>query len=73
MSRKIRPQAVYDFFAYGYVPEPEPIVEAIHKLPAGCTITLDRSDRAPHISRYWAPVCVSAWKKDSDSLSVQAR
>jgi asparagine synthase (glutamine-hydrolysing) len=55
MSRKIRPQAVDDFFAYGYVPEPGTIFEGIHKLPAGCTLTLDRSGRPPRISRYWAP------------------
>ena len=56
LSCALRPQAVDDFFAYGYVPEPETIFEGIHKLPAGCTLTLDRSGAPPRINRYWRPV-----------------
>ena len=54
-SRKLRPEAIDDFFAYGYVPEPETIFAGIHKLPAACTMTLDRSGRSPRIARYWSP------------------
>ena len=55
LSRAIRPQAVDDFFAYGYVPEPATIFEAIHKLPPACTLTLHHGDTAPRIARYWQP------------------
>jgi len=54
LSRTIRPQAVDDFFAYGYVPEPGTIFEAIQKLPPACTLTLERGT-ALRISRYWQP------------------
>ncbi len=55
MSRRIRPQAVDDFFAYGYVPEPGTIFDAVHKLPAASTLVVDRSGRPPDIRRYWQP------------------
>jgi asparagine synthase (glutamine-hydrolysing) len=55
LSRAIRPQAVDDFFAYGYVPEPGTIFDAIHKLPPACTLTLDHSGAPPRIARYWTP------------------
>jgi asparagine synthase (glutamine-hydrolysing) len=55
LSRRIKPQAVDDFFAYGYVPEPGTIFESIEKLPAGCTLTIDRTNPAPRIARYWQP------------------
>jgi asparagine synthase (glutamine-hydrolysing) len=54
LSRKLRPQAVDDFFAYGYVPEPGTIFEAIQKLPPACTLTLTHG-AAPRIARYWEP------------------
>jgi asparagine synthase (glutamine-hydrolysing) len=56
ISRTVRPQAVDDFFAYGYVPEPGTIFEHIHKLPAASTLLLDRSGLPPRIARYWQPV-----------------
>ena len=51
----IRPQAVDDFFAYGYVPEPGTVFEGIRRLPAAHTLLLDRSGRPPLIERYWQP------------------
>ena len=56
LSRKLRPEAVDDFFAYGYVPEPAYYLRRGNgKLPAGHTLLLDRSGRAPRIARYWSP------------------
>ena len=54
-SRRIRPQAVDDFFAYGYVPEPGTVFDGVFKLPAASTLTLDRSGRPPRVARYWFP------------------
>ncbi len=53
--RTLRPEAVDDFFAYGYVPEPGTIFEGVMKLPAAHTLLLDRSGRPPRIERYWSP------------------
>jgi asparagine synthase (glutamine-hydrolysing) len=55
VQRRIRPEAVDDFFAYGYVPEPGTIFDAIRKLPVASTLTLDRSGAGPRIRPYWAP------------------
>ena len=55
LPRHIRPEAVDDFFAYGYVPEPGTIFEGIHRLPAAHTLLLDRSGGPPVIERYWHP------------------
>lgn len=57
VSRRIRPRAVDDFFAYGYVPEPGTIFEHIQKLPAATTLTLERG-KAPRLATYWQP-CAS--------------
>ena len=54
VSRRIRPQAVEEFFAFGYVPEPDTIFEGVRKLPAGCTLTA-QPGAAPRIARYWTP------------------
>ena len=42
LDRKLDPEAVEDFFAYGYVPDPKTIYAAIRKLPAAAC-----PDRAP--------------------------
>ncbi len=55
VTRQIRAEAVDDFFAYGYVPEPGTIFEGIFKLPPASTLLLDRRGMAPRIARYWAP------------------
>ena len=55
LPRKLRPEAVDDFFAYGYVPEPKTIFEGIMKLPPAHTLLLDRSGKPPRIERYWSP------------------
>ena len=54
-SRSLRPEAVDDFFAYGYVPEPDTIFDGVMKLPPAHTLLLDRSGRPPRIERYWSP------------------
>ncbi len=55
VSRSIRPAGVEDFFAYGYVPEPETIFEGVLKLPPASTLLLDRSGASPRLRRYWSP------------------
>ena len=64
----IRPQAVDDFFAYGYVPEPGTIFEGIDKLPAASTLLLDRSGRPPRIRRYWSPASTTTPCSEADAV-----
>ena len=52
LPRDIDPQAVEDFFAYGYVPDPKSIYRAVRKLPAGHTLTCKRGGDI-QIRQYW--------------------
>ena len=51
VPRDIRLDAVYDFFAYQYVPDPKSIFTHIHKLPPGYYMTIDAS--GIEITQYW--------------------
>ena len=52
LSQKIDPEAVDDFFALGYVPDPRTIYSAIRKLPAAHYLLLRHGD-ALEPQRYW--------------------
>ena len=67
LSRSIDPRAVDDFFAYGYVPEPGTIFEAIHKLPPACTLTLEHGG-TPRITRYWEPTPHAAALTEEEAM-----
>jgi asparagine synthase (glutamine-hydrolysing) len=51
VPREIRLDAVYDFFAYQYVPDPKSIFTHIHKLPPGHFMTVDA--KGIKITQYW--------------------
>lgn len=51
VPRDIRLDAVYDFFAYQYVPDPKSIFTHIHKLPPAHYMTVDAS--GINIQQYW--------------------
>ncbi|MBL8331301.1 MAG: hypothetical protein JNJ71_20865 [Rubrivivax sp.] len=44
VPRKSSPAAIYQYLNFGYVPAPLTAIEGISKLPAGCTLTLDRGE-----------------------------
>lgn len=46
------PEALSDYFLYGYVPDPKSIYAGVFKLPPGSTLTCERG-KAPRLSRYW--------------------
>ncbi|MEO0438344.1 MAG: asparagine synthase (glutamine-hydrolyzing) [Pseudomonadota bacterium] len=52
-SRELRTDAVYDFFAYQYVPDPKTIFRDTHKLSPGHYAIVNRSGVS--IQRYWDP------------------
>jgi len=53
MQRRIRAQAVEEFFAFGYVPDPKTILEDVHKLAPGHTLTLKRAEPLAAPRQYW--------------------
>ena len=55
VDRTLDPQAVEDFFAYGYVPDPKTIYRAVRKLPAAHYL-IARRGRPIEIARYWSPL-----------------
>jgi asparagine synthase (glutamine-hydrolysing) len=70
LDRRIEPRAVDDFFAYGYVPEPETIFAGVKKLPAGHTMLVERDGRriAPlRPRRYWSPPTASRPLSEADA------
>ena len=54
VSRDIRPDAVFDFFAYQYVPDPKTIFRNIYKLEPGSHLQRN-SGGYTSIRRYWQP------------------
>ena len=60
LSARIDPEAVDDFFALGYVPDPRTIYASIKKLPPACYLLLRHGEALePH--RYWeAPTQATA-------------
>lgn len=53
VSRQLRDDAVEDYFALGYVPDPKTIFSAIHKLPAGHIMEVEEGQAQPKIFAYW--------------------
>ena len=53
LSRDLNPQAVEDYFGYGYVPDPKTILKQALKLPPGYTLTLVRGRTVPNPQQYW--------------------
>lgn len=53
LRRTIEPTAVEDYFAYGYVPDSNCILQNVRKLAAGHHITLRPGAPMPASSQYW--------------------
>ncbi|WP_166268463.1 asparagine synthase (glutamine-hydrolyzing) [Marinobacter caseinilyticus] len=51
IPRKLRPDAIKDFFAYQYVPDPKTIFENVHKLPPGYWLTTNGTQS--ELKQYW--------------------
>ncbi|MFO1187842.1 MAG: asparagine synthase (glutamine-hydrolyzing) [Alphaproteobacteria bacterium] len=52
IDRSFDLQAVDDFFAYGYIPDPKTIYASVRKLPPAHTLLLKRGQE-PRLRRYW--------------------
>jgi len=53
LSRQLNPRAVEEYFAYGYVPEPNTIFHNAYKLSPGHSILLKVGDREVTPRRWW--------------------
>jgi asparagine synthase (glutamine-hydrolysing) len=53
LPRVVAPEAVEDYFAFGYVPEPRTIYAGVHKLPAGHHLTVRREGPRATPRQYW--------------------
>ncbi len=59
ISREIDPQALDEYLTCGYITAPRSIFRAVRKLPAGCTLTIDRTGEA-NLRQYWQPIFPAA-------------
>ncbi len=55
LSREIDPQAVEDFFAFGYIPDPRCIFSQVRKLEPGHFLKVRRGEAIPQPKCYWEP------------------
>jgi len=53
LNRDIDPQAVEEYFAFGYIPEPRTILRGAKKLLPGHTLTLHSGQPVPPSKEYW--------------------
>jgi asparagine synthase (glutamine-hydrolysing) len=65
------PQAVADYFAYGYVPDPRSIHRGVFKLPAGHYLSVRRGQALPAATRYWRPQFRDEHRGDDTALAEE--
>jgi asparagine synthase (glutamine-hydrolysing) len=53
VARRLDPQAIEEFFAFGYVPDPRSIYCSVRKLPPGHSLLLQRGAEPPEPKAYW--------------------
>lgn len=53
LERRFDMQAVEDYFAYGYVPDPKSIYESVRKLPPAHVLVWRRGASVPTPQQYW--------------------
>jgi asparagine synthase (glutamine-hydrolysing) len=58
LTPRLRADAVEDYFAFGYVPDPKTILEGVHKLGPAQTLKLVRKGARAEPRQYWSPVLV---------------
>lgn len=69
IPRDIRLDAVYDFFAYQYVPDPKSIFQHIHKLPPGHFMVIENSEMS--ITEYWDVSFATTSEQSEQALKAQ--
>lgn len=70
VERKLDPQAVEDFFALGYVPDPRSIWQSVTKLPPACRLVWRRGE-AKRLEAYWDLPTDGAPITDEDEAAAE--
>ena len=55
LSQEIDPQAIEDYFAFGYIPDPRCIFKQVRKLEPGHFLKVRRGESLPKPQCYWQP------------------
>jgi asparagine synthase (glutamine-hydrolysing) len=69
VARRVNPQAVADYVAWGYVPDPISIYEGIAKLPPAHWLTYQ--DGRVRVERYWDVSYQSTAKREPEEFYVE--
>ena len=77
LPKKMNPQAVEDYFALGYIPEPKTIYQNVYKLDPGHTLSIQQGQSELRSSEYWdipfTPVAYSSEKDLEEELIHRLR
>ncbi|QIB64722.1 XrtA/PEP-CTERM system amidotransferase [Kineobactrum salinum] len=77
LPRQLEPQAVEDYFALGYVPEPKTIYRDVYKMRPGHSMLFRRGEAVPQQQQYWdipfQPVAVASAADLQDELVARLR
>ena len=77
LPKKMNPQAVEDYFALGYIPEPKTIYQNVYKLDPGHTLSIQQGQGELRSSEYWdipfTPVAYSSEKDLEEELIHRLR
>ncbi len=72
LDRRLDPEAIEEYFTFGYVPDPRSIFLSVKKLPPGHSLSLRRGRGLPDAHEYWdvpfMPVPVSTEADLQDEL-----
>lgn len=69
LKRDIEPQAVEQYFAYGYIPDPHTILRQARKLPPGHCLLLRNGERSAQPRRYWDAEFTADGPSDPDQAA----
>jgi asparagine synthase (glutamine-hydrolysing) len=70
IDRTLLPEAIDDFFALGYVPDPATIFRGIHKLPAAHFLLIERNGSTRGPQRYWQVPTTLAPMNEAEAISA---
>ena len=73
VRREISPQAIEDYFAFGYVPDDACFVAGVAKLPAGTHLTLARGKPIPAPTTWWDPDFSRRSSRSTGALEEEMR
>jgi asparagine synthase (glutamine-hydrolysing) len=69
LPRRLSPQAVDDFFAYGYVPDPDTIYRDVRRLPPAHALLLRRGGGMAAPRRYWHAATAIRPRSEADAIA----